>query len=80
MVDGNPYRIEWFLVVDNVEISQNQISLGESVFQVPARFLTEDQHKKYAEFYTRPGPHEHCFELPIQCCQKVVRKLVPIES
>jgi hypothetical protein len=74
------YRIEFFIDIDNIEVPQNQILFGKSVFQVPAQFLTEDQCKKYAEFYTRPGPHEHCYDLPSDCCQKVVRKLVSIES
>ena len=74
------YRIEWVVVIDNIEVPQNQILFGESVFQVPAQFLTEEQREKYAEFYTRPGPYEHCYDLPAECCQKVLRKLVLGES
>ena len=72
------YRIEYFIVIDHIEVPQNQILFGESVFQVPAQFLTEEQRKKYAGFYTCPGPYEHCYNLPVDCCQKVVRKLVSI--
>ena len=79
-IDQKVYRIEWFVVIDTIEVPQNQILFGKSVFQVPAQFLTEDLRKKYAGFYTRPGPYEHCYDLPVECCQKVIRKLVPIES
>ena len=47
VVDGNPYRIEWFVVVDNVEISQNYILFGETIFQVPVQVLRSEQQKKY---------------------------------
>ena len=80
VVDGNPYRIEWFVVVDNVEISQNYILFGETIFQVPVQVLRSEQQKKYVIFHTQPGPHEHCFDLPSECCKKVIRKLVPLES
>ena len=74
------YRIEYFIVIDSIEVPQNQILFGKSVFQVPAQSLTEGQHKKYAEFYTCPGPYEHCYDLPVDRCQKVVQKLVSTNS
>lgn len=77
--DGR-YRIGWFVVVDGVEMPREAILFGETVFQVPERLLTEDQHKKYAAYHTQTGPYEHYFDLPAECCEKVVRKLVPLAS
>jgi hypothetical protein len=79
LIDGKPYRIEWFVVVDDVEISMNEIFSNEKVFDVPAQCLTKEQHTKYAEYYHRPGPYEHYFTLPAECCQKLIRKLIPLE-
>jgi hypothetical protein len=79
VINGNSYRIEWFVVVDDVEISMNEIFSNEKVFEVPAQCLTKEQHAKYAEYYHRPGPYEHYFTLPAECCQKLIRKLIPLE-
>ena len=79
VINGNSYHIEWFVVVDDVEISMNEIFSNEKVFDVPAQCLTKEQHAKYAEYYHRPGPYEHYFTLPAECCQKLIRKLIPLE-
>ena len=80
VISDSRYRMGWFAVVDGVEIPREAIGFGETVFQVPAQLLTEDQHKKYAAYHTQTGPYEHYFDLPAECCEKVIRKLVPLAS
>lgn len=80
VISDSRYRMGWFAVVDGVEIPREAIGFGETVFHVPAQLLTEDQHKKYAAYHTQTGPYEHYFDLPAECCEKVIRKLVPLAS
>ena len=38
IIDQRSYRIEYFVVIDNIEVPQNQIMFGKSDFRVPAHF------------------------------------------